>query len=269
MRIFSPFVIGILLCMLALAPRAAAQALPPTSAAAASTTGAPAAPPAVSINLGALGGAGQRGQIATGLQLAAILTVLSLAPAILIMVTSFTRIIVVLGFVRMALATQQVPPTQVLIGLALFLTFFVMAPTWKVVQQDALRPYFAGEIQLPEAFKRAEAPTRDFLFRNTRKNDLALFINMAKLERPQTKEDVPTHVLIPAFIVSELQTSFLIGFVIFIPFLIIDMVISSILLSMGMMMLPPVVVSLPFKIILFVLVDGWSLVVSSLVRSFG
>jgi flagellar biosynthetic protein FliP len=207
-------------------------------------------------------------QVSTILQILALMTVLTLAPALLIMLTSFTRIIIVLGFIRRAMATQEVPPTQVLIGLALFLTFFVMAPTWSRVHKDALKPYFDNEITMQEAFTRAEGPTRDFLFDNTRKSDLQLFIGMSNAGIPATKDDVPTYVLVPAFMVSELQTAFLIGFIIYIPFLIIDMVVSSILLSMGMMMLPPVIVSLPFKVILFVLVDGWSLVIGSLVRSF-
>jgi flagellar biosynthetic protein FliP len=224
-------------------------------------------PPSINLSLPSAANI-QPGQIATGLQLLALLTILTLAPSILVMITSFTRIVIVLGFVRRALSTQEVPPTQVLIGLALFLTFFVMAPTWNQVQSQAIRPYFANEISLVDAMKRAESPIREFLFQNTRKSDLALFIKMAKLQRPQTKADVPTYVLIPSFIVSEMQTSFLIGFIIYIPFLIIDMVVSSVLLSMGMMMLPPVIVSLPFKIILFVLVDGWSLIIGSLVRSY-
>lgn len=212
---------------------------------------------------------GEPKKVAIGLQILALLTVLTIAPAILIMVTSFTRIAVVLGFVRRALATQEVPPTQVLLGLALFLTFFVMAPTWNAVYNDALKPYFDEQISIQEAYKKAEAPVRQFLFKNTRVNDLALFVRMSGIAQPETRDDVPTFVVVPAFLISELQTAFLIGFIIYIPFLIIDMVISSILLSMGMMMLPPVVVSLPFKIILFVLVDGWGLVIGSLVRSFG
>jgi flagellar biosynthetic protein FliP len=222
-----------------------------------------------SITLSINGGIGQeRQQVSSVLQILALLTMLSLAPALLIMLTSFTRIIIVLGFVRRAMATQEVPPTQILIGLALFLTFFVMAPTWNRIHREAIRPYFANEIGMQQALARAEAPLREFLFNNTRKSDLKLFLSMSGIDRPQGKADVPTYVLVPAFMVSELQTAFLIGFIIYVPFLIIDMVVSSILLSMGMMMLPPVIVSLPFKIILFVLVDGWSLVVGSLVRSF-
>lgn len=208
------------------------------------------------------------GKMAIGLQIIAMLTVLTLAPAILIMLTSFTRIAVVLGFVRRALGTQEVPPTQILLGLALFLTFFVMAPTWNRVYNDGIRPYLDEEITIGEGLKQAEVPVREFLFGNTRVNDLALFVRLSGIEPPQTRDDVPTFVLIPSFLISELQTAFLIGFIIYVPFLVIDMVVSSILLSMGMMMLPPVIVSLPFKIILFVLVDGWGLVIGSLVRSF-
>lgn len=220
----------------------------------------------LTVNIGVPGE--ETGRMALGLQLVALLTLLTIAPALLMTMTSFTRIAVVLGFVRRALSTQEVPPTQVLLGLALFLTFFVMAPTWNRIHEEAIRPYFDEEISLQDGIKRAEAPIRDFMFRNTRVNDLALFVKVSRIDRPRDRDDIPTIILIPAFIISELQSAFLIGFIIYIPFLVIDMVISSILLSMGMMMLPPVIVSLPFKIILFVLVDGWSLVIGSLVRSF-
>jgi len=220
----------------------------------------------MTINIGLPGE--EAGKMAMGLQLIALLTLLTIAPALLMTLTSFTRIAVVLGFVRRALATQEVPPTQILLGLALFLTFFVMAPTWNRINEEALGPYFEEEITLQEGLTRAEVPIRDFLFKNTRVNDLALFVGVSGMDQPRTRDDVPTVILVPAFIISELQSAFLIGFIIYIPFLVIDMVIASILLSMGMMMLPPVIVSLPFKIILFVLVDGWSLVIGSLVRSF-
>ena len=199
------------------------------------------------------------------------LTVLTLAPAILVMTTSFTRIIVVFGFLRQAMATQQSPPNQVLVGLALFLTFFIMTPTYQRVYSEALQPYMEGEIETAEeALERGLAPVRDFMFSQLEGHprDLALFIEIAGLERPNTRDDVPTTVLIPAFIISELRIAFQIGFIIYIPFLIIDMVVASTLMAMGMMMLPPVFISLPFKIILFVLVDGWYLLVGSLVRSF-
>ncbi|MBI4831959.1 MAG: flagellar type III secretion system pore protein FliP [Candidatus Lindowbacteria bacterium] len=207
-------------------------------------------------------------QVSTTLQLLFILTVLSLAPALLVMVTSFTRIIVVLGLLRQALGTQQMPPNQVLIGLALFLTFFVMAPTYTDVNQQALQPYLAKKISHEEAFNHGVKPVREFMFRQTREKDLGLFVHLSRIPAPRNQADVPTHVLIPAFMISELKTAFQIGFVIFIPFLIIDMVIASALMSMGMLMLPPVFISLPFKIILFVLADCWYLVVGSLVRSF-
>ncbi len=205
--------------------------------------------------------------VAVTLEIILLITIISLAPSILVMVTSFTRIIVVLSLLRSALGTQQMPPNQVLIGLALFLTVFVMSPTWNKVYYNAVSPYLEGKITFKEAYDRALKPVRDFMFNQVRERNLALFCNLAKI-RPRNRADVPTHVLIPAFITSELQTAFEIGFMIFIPFLIIDMVVSSILLAMGMIMLPPVMISLPFKLILFVLVDGWDLVIASLVRSF-
>jgi flagellar biosynthetic protein FliP len=206
--------------------------------------------------------------VAFSLQLLAILTILSLAPAILILMTSFTRIIVVLSFIRHALATQQMPPNQVLIGLALFLTFFIMAPVWNDVNQNALQPYLNEEINQEEALNNALAPIRNFMFEHTREKDLALFIDLAELDRPRVRGDVPTYVLIPAFAISELKTAFQIGFLIFIPFIVIDMVVASTLMSMGMLMVPPMMISLPFKLLLFVLVDGWHLIVESLVLSF-
>jgi flagellar biosynthetic protein FliP len=207
-------------------------------------------------------------QVSATLQLLFLLTILSLAPAILVMVTSFTRIIVVLGLLRQALGTQQMPPNQVLIGLGLFLTFFIMAPTYNEVNQQALQPYLTQQIGHEQAFERALVPVRHFMFAHTREKDLGLFVHLSKMQPPRNPDDVPTYVLIPAFMISELKTAFQIGFLIFIPFLIIDMVIASALMSMGMLMLPPIFISLPFKIILFVLADGWFLVVGSLMRSF-
>ncbi len=207
-------------------------------------------------------------EVATSLQILFMLTVLSLAPSILIMMTSFTRIIVVLSFVRSALGTQQMPPNQVIIGLALFLTFFTMAPYWQQVNEQALQPYLAGNLEQEAAMDKGIQPIRDFMFKQTRENDLALFVNLANINRPSGPEEVPTYVLIPSFVISELKTAFQIGFLIYIPFLIIDMVVASTLMSMGMMMLPPVTISLPFKILLFILVDGWHLVIRSLVASF-
>ncbi|MCD6218627.1 flagellar type III secretion system pore protein FliP [bacterium] len=206
--------------------------------------------------------------IPLGLQILFLLTILSLAPSILIMMTSFTRIIIVLSLVRNALGTQQLPPNSVLIGLALFLTFFVMAPVARDINDNALQPYLAGDIQLQDGLKISEARIRDFLYKQTRRKDLTLMINLAKIEKPKTKDDVPTYVLIPSFVISELKTAFQMGFVIYIPFLIIDMVVASTLMSMGMLFLPPILISLPFKVLLFVMTDGWHLIVGSLVSSF-
>jgi flagellar biosynthetic protein FliP len=207
-------------------------------------------------------------KISVLLEILLALTVLSLAPAILVLMTSFTRIIVVFSFLRHALGTQQMPPNQVLIGLALFLTCFLMTPVWQRINQEALQPYLTSEVSQQEAFSKAIQPLRQFMLKQTREKELALFVKTAKLERPQNSAEVPTLVLLPAFVISELKTAFQIGFLIYIPFLIIDMVVASVLLSMGMMMLPPIMISLPFKLLLFVLVDGWWLLVGSLVQSF-
>ncbi|NLM16625.1 MAG: flagellar type III secretion system pore protein FliP [Candidatus Riflebacteria bacterium] len=211
----------------------------------------------------------ERQQLGTGLQILIILTILSLAPSILIMLTSFTRIIIVLGFVRRALGTQQEPSNQILIGLALFMTFFIMSPVISDVYQNAVRPYVANEIDHVEAYRRGIVPIRNFMFSHARESDLFLFAGMQKGEKPKTRNDLSTLALIPAFITSELKTAFQMGVVIYLPFLVIDMVVASILMSMGMMMLPPAMIALPFKILLFVLVDGWTLVIKSLVTSFG
>ncbi|WP_370640559.1 flagellar type III secretion system pore protein FliP [Salipaludibacillus sp. CUR1] len=202
------------------------------------------------------------------IQLLILLTVLSLAPAILILMTSFTRIVIVLSFVRSGLATQQMPPNQVLIGLALFLTFFIMAPVFSDVNDNALQPLFDGELTQEEAFEEAAAPMKAFMAEHTREKDLALFMGYAGQERPESLDDIPLTSLVPAFAISELKTAFQIGFMIFVPFLVIDMVVASVLMSMGMMMLPPVMIALPFKVLLFVMVDGWHLVVRSLLFSF-
>jgi flagellar biosynthesis protein FliP len=209
--------------------------------------------------------------ISTTLWVFILLTGLTLAPAALVMTTSFTRIIVVLGFLRQAMATQQSPPNQILIGLALFLSVFIMTPTYTRVYDEAIQPYIEGEITDPrEAYDRAEAPIREFMFRQVGPKDLALFVRIAGIKREdiRTPDDVPTHVLIPGFMISEMRIAFTIGFLIYIPFLIIDMVVASTLMAMGMMMLPPVFVSLPFKIIMFVLADGWYLLIGELVESF-
>ena len=196
------------------------------------------------------------------------LTILTLAPAILIMLTSFTRIVVVLSFLRMAIGTQQIPPTQLIVGLSLFLTMFVMGPTWERVYDDAIVPYMEEQMDHEAALTLAMKPIRTFMLKNTREKDLALFTKLSRSPRPANVDELTNRVLIPSFVISELKTAFQISFVLFIPFIIIDMVVSSTLLSMGMMMLPPVTVSLPFKILLFVLVDGWHLIVKSIVTSF-
>ncbi|WP_182199168.1 flagellar type III secretion system pore protein FliP [Paraliobacillus salinarum] len=206
--------------------------------------------------------------VSTAVRLLLLLTVFSLAPSIIILLTSFTRIIIVLSFVRTSLATQQMPPNQVLIGIALFLTFFIMAPTFHQVNQEAISPLFAEEITLDEAYDRASVPLKEFMSKHTRQKDLALFLNYSESEKPEQVEDIPLTTLIPAFAISELKTAFQMGFMIFIPFLVIDMAVASVLMSMGMMMLPPVMISLPFKILLFILVDGWYLITESLLQGF-
>jgi flagellar biosynthesis protein FliP len=207
-------------------------------------------------------------KVSSALQILFLLTILTLAPSILILTTSFARIIIVLSFLRPAMGTQQTPPTQILIGLGLFLTLFVMGPTWTDINDKALQPYLNEEISQTDALKQAEMPLKTFMLRQTREKDLSLFVDISGA-KPTSNEDVDIRSLIPAFIISELKTAFQIGFLIYIPFLILDMVVASILLSMGMMMLPPVLISLPFKLMLFVMVDGWYLTVGSLMRSFG
>jgi flagellar biosynthesis protein FliP len=205
---------------------------------------------------------------AAALQFFLLLTILSLVPAILMMVTSFVRITIVLSFVRNAVGVPQLPPNQVLLGLALFLTFFVMAPTWQRINSDALQPYLSNQLPADQAFDKASEPLREFMFKQVRERDLALFIQIGNLPRPNTQADVPTYALVPAFMISELKTAFQMGFMVLVPFLVIDLVVSSVLMSMGMMMLPPATISLPFKLLLFVLADGWHLIVRSLVESF-
>ncbi|QTM99425.1 flagellar type III secretion system pore protein FliP [Sediminibacillus dalangtanensis] len=208
------------------------------------------------------------GSISTSVRLILLLTVFSLAPSILILMTCFTRVIIVLSFVRTSLATQQMPPNQVLIGLALFLTFFIMAPTFQEINEEALTPLMNEEITLDEAYENASMPIKEFMAGHTRQKDLALFMNYAQMEQPETIQDIPLTTLVPAFAISELKTAFQMGFMIFVPFLVIDMAVASVLMSMGMMMLPPVMISLPFKILLFVLVDGWYLITHSLLSGF-
>ncbi len=202
------------------------------------------------------------------LQIVFLLTILTLAPSILVLTTSFTRIVIVLHFLRQALGTQQMPPSQVVVGLSLFLTFFVMSPVIKQINNSALQPYLKKEISQKEAFNKALIPLRKFMLKQTRKKDLALFISLSQNKKPKNISEVSTLTIIPAFVISELKTAFQMGFLIYIPFLILDMVVASVLLSMGMMMLPPVMVSLPFKLMLFVLADGWNLLVGSLIKSF-
>ncbi len=213
------------------------------------------------------GGAGSA-EPTVAVQLVILLTLLAMAPALVIMLTSFSRIIIVLSFLRTAMGTQQMPPNQVLIGLTLFLTFFVMAPVGEQINREALQPYLSRQLAQETALERALQPLRTFMFKQTRERDLALMVHLARLERPKDRAAVPTHVLVPAYAISELRTAFQIGFVLFIPFLVIDMVVSSVLISMGMLFLPPPVISFPFKLLLFVLADGWHLVVRSLVIGF-
>jgi flagellar biosynthetic protein FliP len=207
-------------------------------------------------------------EVVSSLQMLFIFTIIALAPSILMMMTSFTRIIVVLHFVRSALSTQQTPPNQVLVGLALFLTLFIMSPVFIQVNNQALQPYSAGEIGQEEAIELGMEPIREFMMRQVNDKDLALFLRIAEVDTVNSYEEIPTRALIPAFIISELRAAFIIGFLIYIPFLVIDMVVASTLMSMGMMMLPPVMISLPFKILLFILADGWSLVIGELVQTF-
>ncbi|MFH1139701.1 MAG: flagellar type III secretion system pore protein FliP [Pseudomonadota bacterium] len=224
--------------------------------------------PAPTISIG-LDEAESPDQVATVIQVLLVLTVLSLAPAILVVMTSFTRLLVVFSFLRHALGTQSMPPNQIIVSLALFMTFFIMMPVWTEINDQAYKPYLANEIAMSEALDRAVKPMREFMFKQTREKDLALFIKLGKSPRPNNKDDVALSALVPAFVISELKTAFTIGFILYVPFLVIDMIVASVLLSMGMMMLPPVMISLPFKLMLFVLVDGWHLVVGSLIKSFG
>jgi flagellar biosynthetic protein FliP len=226
---------------------------------------APAALPTVTIDFGKTP---QGPALSSTLQAVLLLTVLTLAPTILLTTTCFTRILIVLGFVRQGMGTAQTPSNQILISLALVLTFFVMAPVGREINTTVIQPLNRNELTVDQALARTAAPLKVFMLKHTRKRDIALFLNIAKAPTPQTKADLPLEVLMPAFLISELKTAFEIGFMIFLPFLIVDMVVASILLSMGMMMLPPVVISLPFKILLFVLVDGWFLVIGSLVRGY-
>jgi flagellar biosynthetic protein FliP len=241
----------------------------PALAAAQTAPSSPTAPtvPIPQVNIG-VGQARSPQEVVGALQILLLLTVLALAPTLLVMVTAFTRIIVVLSFVRTAMGTQQVPPNQVLVGLALLLTFFVMNPVITDVNKNAVQPYLKHQISQSVALDRAATPLRAFMFKQTREKDIQLFYSITKEPRPTQQKDVPTYLLVPAFVLSELKTAFQIGFAIYVPFIIIDMVVASILLSMGMMMIPPVIISLPFKVLIFILVDGWDLTVSALFQSF-
>lgn len=221
--------------------------------------------PSVNLEVGTAEGPGD---VVGLLQILILFTLITLAPSLLIMITPFTRIIVVLSLLRSALGTQHAPPNQVLVGLALFLTLFVMAPVNYQINQNAVQPYLKGEIEFAEAVQKAEEPLRKFMLAQTRKRDLALFAQMAKLENVRSIDDIPTYVVIPAFMISELKTAFQLGFIIFIPFLVIDLVVASVLMSMGMLMLPPVLISLPFKLLLFIMADGWHLIFRSLAQGF-
>jgi flagellar biosynthetic protein FliP len=239
------------------------------SAAAAQTAGAPAggAPtlPQITIGVGPVSGTDQ---LSTGLKLMLLVTVLTVVPSFLVMMTSFTRIVVVLSFMRQALGSATTPTNQIILGLALFLTIFIMFPVWQRMHDDAFEPYMNNQIGYEEAYHKAMAPLREFMLKQTRDKDLALFLKISKQPKPQTVADVPTVAIVPAFVVSELKTAFTIGFLIWLPFLIVDMVIASVLMSMGMLMLPPVMISMPFKLLIFVLADGWTLLVGGLVNSF-
>ncbi len=220
--------------------------------------------PSVQVQMGS----GQGDTLTLGVQLLLLLTVLSLVPAILMMMTSFIRIAIVLSFARSAIGVAQMPPNQILLGLALFLTIFVMSPVWTAINDSAVQPYLRGDLTLDQAYAEASGPLREFMLKQTREKDLALFVTIGKLPPPRTPEDLPMQVMIPAFMISELKTAFQMGFIILLPFLVIDMVVSSTLMSMGMMMLPPTTIALPFKVLLFVMADGWHLLVKSLVTSF-
>ena len=224
--------------------------------------------PGIKFSSGSVVGKADPEQVGIGLQILALMTILSLVPSLLIMVTSFTRVVVVMSFVRQAMGLQGQPPNQVLVALSLFITFFVMGPVFDRVHADALKPYLDKQISEEQALERALVPIRGFMARQTREKDLALFLRLSGVKTVQSPDDVPLRLLIPSFMISELKTAFQIGFMIYLPFLIIDMVVASVVMSMGMMMLPPVLISLPVKLILFVLVDGWALVVGALVQSF-
>jgi len=255
----------VLLCSTCFIIVPAAQAAPADVGRMTRATGVPVPLPQIEVGFTT---AEEPEEVSLGLQIIFLLTVLAIAPSLLLMVTSFTRILIILSFVQRALATQQLPPRQVIVGLSLFLTFFVMAPTFQAINTEGLQPYLEKDIAQRDAFAVAVKHMRIFMFRHTRETDVALFVNLGELTRPATKEDVPTYVLVPAFMISELKSAFTIGILLFIPFMVIDMVVASVLMSMGMIMLPPVMISLPFKILMFVMVDGWNLIAGQIVASY-
>lgn len=221
--------------------------------------------PKISLDVGT---AQTGNDVSVTLQILLLMTVLSLAPSLVIMTTSYLRIIIVFHFLKSALGTQQMPPSQLLAGVALFITFFIMAPTWNKVNDEALKPLMANQINVEEAYNKGIEPIRQFMFKQTREEDMELFIGLSNQVRPANRTEIPTYILIPSYVLSELRAGFIMGFFLFIPFIMVDMIISSILMAMGMMMMPPMMISLPFKILLFILVDGWNLIIGSLVRSF-
>lgn len=253
-KVSSMFIIFAVLCFLVTIGHSAKAYAEPVSV------------PSINIKIGESSGSEE---IVVTLKIILLLTVLSLAPSFIIMLTSFARIVVVLGFLRQAMGTQQMPPNHILIGLSLFLTFFIMTPVWQKINTNAIQPYMSNEVNQEQAWQAAINPLRDFMLKQTREKDLALFLDITKKGKPKNIDEVSTMTVIPAFIISEMKTAFQIGFMIFVPFLILDMVVASVLLSMGMMMLPPIMIALPFKLMLFVLVDGWDLIVTSLIKSFG
>ena len=262
-------------------PPALATAAPPPSPATASPFGGPPAPPVLTSPAGPIRPAnplglpkvelsvgGGEGDWVGALRVLGLMTILTLIPGILLTMTAFTRIVIVLGFLRQAMGTMSAPPNQILLALAMFMTVFIMQPVWMKANEDALQPYMAGTINQSVAVDKAMEPVRKFMFQHTRKKDLGLFVRASGDDKPQKESDIAVWQLVPAFVLSELKTAFQMGFMLYVPFLVLDMVVSSILMAMGMMMLPPILISLPFKIMLFVLVDGWNLLVSSLIRSF-
>ena len=256
MRVISIIVAGVVLLGLGVAPALAQQS---------GGSGSPLVVPQVTIGIGQ---ADTPDQVSTAVKILLLITVLAMVPTLLLMLTSFTRILVVLSFMRQALGTHQTPTNQIVLGLALFLTVFVMFPVWTQIHEDAVKPYMAEEIGYEDALTNALKPLRTFMLMQTREKDLGLFLKISNRAKPQTVAEVPTWVIIPAFVISELKTAFMIGFLIWLPFLIIDMVIASVLMSMGMLMLPPIMISLPFKLLVFVLADGWYLLIGSLINSF-